>query len=233
MVVQFTEKPDLNKLQKTKKESDEKEEETAPISFKINEDLAKQIEELLGEPALESIRQLYEKLDSGEKVTDWATIVPSPTSKEQRGKLHEFVRERLHNIDSKTDKEIITLFYTRSFKRVKRTNDYLHFKLLKSNIDTMSALFRLSKIIGCNQKLLSVAGLKDKRGITTQKVSLYNCQPNIFEKFYKVAFRNREMWVGDILTGQHEPIALGQLQGNRFSIVIRFIKSKEEVLEQL
>jgi len=136
------------------------------------------------------------------------------------------VRERLHNIDSRTDKEFITLFYSKSFKRVKRSNDYLHFKLMKSNIDTMGGLFRLSKILGCNQKLLSVAGLKDKRGVTTQKVSLYNCQPNIFEKFYRVAGRNRELWVGDVVTGQQEPVALGQLQGNRFSIVIRFIREK-------
>ena len=195
--------------------------------------LAKEISDLLGEAALEEIRKLYEKLDAGEKVLEWSVKVASPASKESRGKLHEFVRERLHNIDSKTDQEFISLFYSRNFKRVKRTNDYLHFKLFKSNIDTMGALFRLSKIIGCNQKLLSVAGLKDKRGITTQKVSLYNCQPNVFEKFYKVAFRNRELWVGDIVTGQTEPVALGQLQGNRFSIVIRFVKPKNEVIEQL
>jgi tRNA pseudouridine13 synthase len=143
------------------------------------------------------------------------------------------VRERLHNIDSKTDQEFITLFYSRSFKRVKRSNDYMHFKLMKSNIDTMGALYRLSKILGCNQKLLSVAGLKDKRGVTTQKVSLYNCQPNIFDKFYKVAFRNRELWVGDVTTGEKDSVALGQLQGNRFSIVIRFVRPKGKVIEQL
>lgn len=80
----------------------------------------------------------------------------------------------MHNVDSKTDQKFITLFYAKSFKRVKRSNKYLYFKLLKSNVDTMSALYRLSKILGCSQKLLSVAGLKDKRGITTQRVSLYN-----------------------------------------------------------
>lgn len=40
----------------------------------------------------------------------------------------------------------------------------------------MSALFKLSKIIGVNQKQFGVAGLKDKRGITTQKISLFNGQ---------------------------------------------------------
>lgn len=46
---------------------------------------------------------------------------------------------------------------------------------MKSNIDTPGAIFKLSKILNVNPKLFNVAGLKDKRGITTQMVSLFNC----------------------------------------------------------
>jgi tRNA pseudouridine13 synthase len=53
-------------------------------------------------------------------------------------------------------------------------NKYVHFVLFKSNIDTLGAIFKLSKLTGINQKLFSTAGLKDKRGVTTQLVSLYN-----------------------------------------------------------
>lgn len=53
-------------------------------------------------------------------------------------------------------------------------NKYIHFVLFKSNIDTMGAIFKLSKITGINQKLFSTAGLKDKRGVTTQMVSVFN-----------------------------------------------------------
>lgn len=53
-------------------------------------------------------------------------------------------------------------------------NKYIHFTLFKSNIDTMGALFKLSKITGINQKLFSSAGLKDKRGVTSQLISVYN-----------------------------------------------------------
>jgi tRNA pseudouridine13 synthase len=55
-------------------------------------------------------------------------------------------------------------------------NKYIHFVLFKSNIDTMGAIFKLSKILGVNQKLFSTAGLKDKRGVTTQMVSVYNTE---------------------------------------------------------
>ena len=68
---------------------------------------------------------------------------------------------------------------------------YTHFKLFKSNIDTMSALFKLSKITGISQKVFSSAGLKDKRGITTQLISVFNSDINSLKKFYAQADRNR------------------------------------------
>lgn len=64
-------------------------------------------------------------------------------------------------------------------KRLKKMNPalrskYTYFILFKNNVDTMGALFKLSKLTGINQKLFSTAGLKDKRGITTQRVAVYN-----------------------------------------------------------
>jgi tRNA pseudouridine13 synthase len=70
-------------------------------------------------------------------------------------------------------------------------NKYTHFILFKSNIDTMGAIFKLSKITGVNQKLFSTAGLKDKRGITTQKVSVFNTNLEMLQKFYAAANRNK------------------------------------------
>lgn len=68
---------------------------------------------------------------------------------------------------------------------------YIHFKLFKSGIDTMSALFKLSKIIGISQKIFSTAGLKDKRGITTQMVSVFNTDIKSLKKFYNFACKNK------------------------------------------
>ena len=61
---------------------------------------------------------------------------------------------------------------------------YIYFTLFKSNIDTMGALFKLSKVTGINQKLFSFAGLKDKRGITTQRISVYNTDVSMLNRFY-------------------------------------------------
>lgn len=68
---------------------------------------------------------------------------------------------------------------------------YTYFKLYKYGLDTFNAIFRLSKATGINNKLFSTAGLKDKRGFTTQMVSVYNTDLNSLKKFYKQSHRNR------------------------------------------
>lgn len=75
---------------------------------------------------------------------------------------------------------------------------HTHFVLYKHGIDTFNAIFRLSKAIHVSDKLFSTAGLKDKRGHTTQKVSVYNTDTTTVSKFYKEAYRNREMWIDQI-----------------------------------
>ncbi len=68
---------------------------------------------------------------------------------------------------------------------------YTYFKLYKHGIDTFNAIFRLSKVTGISNKLFSTAGLKDKRGHTTQMVSVYNTDLPSLKKFYKQSDRNR------------------------------------------
>jgi tRNA(Glu) U13 pseudouridine synthase TruD len=55
----------------------------------------------------------------------------------------------------------------------------------------MGALFKLSKITGISHKIFSSAGLKDKRGVTTQMVSVFNTDLNRLKSFYNQAGRNR------------------------------------------
>lgn len=55
----------------------------------------------------------------------------------------------------------------------------------------MSAMFKLSKITGISHKIFSSAGLKDKRGITTQLISVFNTDINRLKTFYYQAERNK------------------------------------------
>lgn len=73
----------------------------------------------------------------------------------------------------------------------KARKKYTYFTLYKHGIDTLNAVFRLGKAMGITEKLFSTAGLKDKRGHTTQRVSVYNTDMPTLLKFYKEAERNR------------------------------------------
>lgn len=55
----------------------------------------------------------------------------------------------------------------------------------------MSAIFKLSKLMNISQKIFSTAGLKDKRGVTTQLVSVYNTDIKSIMRFFEVADRNK------------------------------------------
>ena len=114
----------------------------------------------------------------------------------------------------------------RKIKPVSR-NKYIHFILFKSNIDTMSAIFRLSKLTGISQKVFSTAGLKDKRGITTQMVSVYNSDINDLKKFYLHADKNKEIWIEGLKEDMVDSVGVGDLYGNQFGLILRLLNNSK------
>lgn len=104
---------------------------------------------------------------------------------------------------------------------------YTYFTLYKNGIDTFNALFRLSKIMGISNKIFSTAGLKDKRGHTTQLVSVYNTDLPTLQKFYKVADRNRELWIENFQECKDSKLEVGGLFGNQFGLVLRLLDSSQ------
>lgn len=120
--------------------------------------------------------------------------------KEERLKIHNFVREKLINIESNTlPQNKMKLKLNKRMRKMDPTsrNKYIHFILFKSNIDTMGAIFKLSKLTGISQKVFSTAGLKDKRGVTTQMVAAYGTDANSLRKFYQHANKNKEIWIDE------------------------------------
>ncbi len=106
--------------------------------------------------------------------------------------------------------------------------EYVHFTLLKYNWDTMRALKEISKRVRVSRKRLGFAGTKDKRAITTQRVSVWKVP---IEELIKVQIKDigiRNPVYAD------DRINLGDLWGNRFTMTIREIPlSENEIHEQL
>eukprot|EP00762_Andalucia_godoyi_P002038 ANDGO_02639.mRNA.1 Putative pseudouridine synthase C1A4.09 len=105
---------------------------------------------------------------------------------------------------------------------------HLHFTLHKYNIDSLGALSTIAKACNMKPHQFQIAGTKDKRAITSQRISLFHVSA---EKIFNAGLlvRDKGIVVGDFEydTG---PQKLGGLKGNVFTLVFRnFANTKDEV----
>ncbi|KAI1281454.1 pseudouridine synthase [Xylaria sp. FL0933] len=94
---------------------------------------------------------------------------------------------------------------------------YLHFSLYKENKDTMDALNHMAKILRIHPKAFGVAGTKDRRAVTVQRVSIKGRNPN---SLIAVNERINNIKIGDFKYDQ-DPIRLNDHDGNEFVIVLK------------
>lgn len=113
-----------------------------------------------------------------------------------------------------------------SLLRVSRSTP-VQFVLWKRGLDTNHALSMLGKCLRVPVSAFSYAGTKDKRGITTQLVQVRGVREESF------AYANRSLGprdggkrtlaVGNLKISDRPTLRLGDLIGNRFTIVLRDI----------
>lgn len=114
---------------------------------------------------------------------------------------------------------------------------YIHFTLQKTNRDTQDALAHLSRILHVNIKDISVAGTKDKRAVTIQRVALRRHNKTV-EDVWKLANGqvgrksrdealtrrgDRGIRIAD-LNYRKSFLELGMLKGNAFVITLRSVQ---------
>jgi len=104
---------------------------------------------------------------------------------------------------------------------------YLILELVKSDWDTHHLTRTLAKILQISQKRISVAGTKDKRALTTQKISIFDVDASEIEKIH---LKDIEL---KVLGRSRKSIELGDLWGNNFIITIRNIAHSYEETEKL
>ncbi|XP_042059815.1 multisubstrate pseudouridine synthase 7-like [Salvia splendens] len=101
---------------------------------------------------------------------------------------------------------------------------FLRFHLYKENKDTQEALGLLAKMLGTKPRSFGFSGTKDKRAVTTQRVTIFK------QRASKLAALNEKL-IG-IKVGNfchvNEGLVLGQLQGNRFTVTLRRISAENE-----
>jgi len=99
---------------------------------------------------------------------------------------------------------------------------FTEFFLVKRNLDTIQAIRLLSRKLRISYKRFSYAGMKDRRAVTSQRVTLYRGRPQDLDG----------LEVGGVrVLHPHQvskPVVPGALWGNRFHIVIRDLEVEPE-----
>ncbi|KAF3064595.1 Multisubstrate pseudouridine synthase 7 [Daldinia childiae] len=95
---------------------------------------------------------------------------------------------------------------------------FLHFTLYKENRDTMDAIGQIARFLNLKPSFFGIAGTKDRRAVTTQRVSMRRRNPQSL-----ISLNNDKIYgvkLGDFKFEQHS-IHLGHHSGNEFVIVLK------------
>lgn len=112
---------------------------------------------------------------------------------------------------------ILHLFFVYTDRTDNRTKwpidkgEYVYFLVYKENIDTLEATLKISDCVRIKASAFNYAGVKDRRGKTTQWFSIRKVVPSKLLRRTKCL---RNIHIGNIMF-QNVPLKLGKLQGNR------------------
>ena len=102
------------------------------------------------------------------------------------------------------------------------SGNFLILKIKKTDMSTWKLITVLAKATGLNERDIGYAGLKDKNATTIQYISL----PKKYEKELNKNLTTERIEILE-RTYNKAPIKIGQLKGNRFSIVLHDISKND------
>ncbi|GJQ08847.1 hypothetical protein GpartN1_g638.t1 [Galdieria partita] len=159
-------------------------------------------------------------------------ILPKPIlDKEERRQIHQLFRS-FKGITTETvstdDLPKIRLERSSSNKRRRRTwdpimeeNKFLSFLLCKKNTETSYVVSKLADLLHIRTSRFSFAGTKDKRGITTQEMRVLGItMERMWQVGHSYLAKSSNIRIGRFKYCK-EPLHLGELKGNRFTVILR------------
>ncbi|KRY88199.1 Pseudouridylate synthase 7 -like protein [Trichinella pseudospiralis] len=160
-------------------------------------------------------------------------------SKEERMLIHKAVRDEFTNtLETETVRSDSNTFITvtvaganKQKRRIwpsDREGEHCHFVIYKENTDSNVAIAKIAKLLRISPKTICIAGTKDRRAVTTQRASAYRLEAG---QLLQLNNRLHGVRVGNCA---YKPngIFLGDLSGNRFTIVLRNIKENTDFVEE-
>ena len=104
------------------------------------------------------------------------------------------------------------------FAKKENNEDFLIVTMEKNNLATTNALSQMARFLHTSKKRIGYAGLKDKRALTSQRISIYQPDKERLKKFY---FKTIKIY--DPIWGR-DRVDIGDLLENKFIVTIRKIK---------
>lgn len=102
--------------------------------------------------------------------------------------------------------------------------EYTHFTLEKTNWDTLRAIKEIAKSLRVSHKRFGIAGTKDKRAVTRQRVAVWKVEPEVLKQV-----KIRDLKLYDFKKSD-ERISLGDAEGNRFRITVGGVAIEKDKL---
>ncbi|XP_038596890.1 pseudouridylate synthase 7 homolog isoform X2 [Tachyglossus aculeatus] len=162
-------------------------------------------------------------------------------TKEKRTVIHQAVKSLFPGLETKTEdkegKKYIVAYHAAGRKALanprkhswpKSRGSYCHFVLYKENKDTMDAINVLSKFLRVTPNIFSYMGTKDKRAITVQEIAVLKITAQRLAHLNKCLMNFK---LGNF-SYQKNPLKLGELQGNHFTVVLRNITGTDGQVQQ-
>ncbi|KAK8117503.1 pseudouridine synthase-like protein [Apiospora kogelbergensis] len=207
---------------------------------------------LVGQPVFDDLTNLYNKICENPKVKPakhGSVKLPVIEDRQMRTKVHGEIRQAFSGkIDTSTDQSgniVATAAGTNKrwnnrgngrgdtqAPNPRKLGKFLHFTLYKENRDTMEAIGNIARILREQPKMFSTAGTKDRRAVTSQRVSVRSRDPS---KMLFINDRIRDIKIGDFKFEERD-LYLGCLKGNEFTIVMKdciFRDCENEPFEKL
>uniref|UniRef100_A0A158R9Q4 TRUD domain-containing protein n=1 Tax=Taenia asiatica TaxID=60517 RepID=A0A158R9Q4_TAEAS len=188
--------------------------------------------------------EIDEILKEIDRETMFEASFPASDDKNEREMFHKAIRLNYPSLVSKTiemdnNRYILVTRGSlvkgkKAWERASKSHDppkqtpFCHFVLYKEGKDTMQALHIVGRLLKINSKSFNYAGTKDRRAVTTQNVSIKNISAR---RLSTLNPRLNGIKLGNF-SYSADSIKLGELYGNRFSIVIRDIVAEDNVLHK-
>ncbi|NHI91878.1 MAG: tRNA pseudouridine(13) synthase TruD [Candidatus Lokiarchaeota archaeon] len=108
------------------------------------------------------------------------------------------------------------------------SNKFIEFLLVKKNLDTYEAIRLISSKLNIPKGFISFAGMKDKRALTCQRMSAHKSHKEVLKS---IKINNIKIYN---VKSINNPVKLGDLYGNYFTITVRdILESPEEITKHV